>query len=174
MIDPTEYIGYVKSLVIKRYHGSELEDLISVGYYALTKAALSYKDDKGACFKTYLTIKVIGEVQNYLRTQPNRYHRSVKGRANLINFSTKDSTDSNYDQSISGAETFYDIDFLLRKLRKEVMPNRKIEIALSYYLEDKSYKELASKYSLNDRSICRLIKEGRDLIKKEIDDTVLL
>lgn len=180
MIDPTEYIGYVKSLVIKRYHGSELEDLISVGYYALTKAALSYNDAIGACFKTYLTIRVIGEIKDYLRTIPSKKNRRIckRGISKPFSIIDQESTGDNPDfaASIESKETFYDIDLLKRRVKKKLTPSRKAQIGYEHYLEGKTQSQIAKELGVSASMICLTLKHDYvlNVIKKEIDDTVLL
>lgn len=172
MIDPLEYMDYVKSLVRARFSGKELDDLVSVGYYALIKASKMYKPDRGACFKTYLTIKVMGEVRNYLRTQPTLHHRSKKHRVTLTQFSVMSNTEEGtYDNSIVSDRTFYDIDFLKKK---SIRSNKSIQAALKYYVHNKSYQDLQTEYNLSDRTICRMITEGRNQLTKEVQDLNLV
>lgn len=179
MINPIEYMAYVKALVCKKYDGSELDDLISVGYYALTKAAIAYDDTKGACFKTYLTFRVIGEVKDYLRKIPNEKSRRPGRRGTCKSFSDIDQKSNDhldFAASIESKETFYDIDFLKRKIKKKLAPTTKAQIGYEHYIEGKTQSQLAKELGVSPSMICLTLKHDYvlNLIKKEIEDTVLL
>lgn len=179
MINPIEYMAYVKAIICKRYDGSELDDLISVGYYALTKAAITYDTTKGTCFKTYLTFRVIGEVKDYLRKIPSEKSRRP-GRRGICKFFSdidqKLDDHSDFAASIESKETFYDIDLLKRRVKKKLTPSRKAQIGYEHYLEGKTQSQIAKELGVSASMICLTLKHDYvlSIIKKEIEDTVLI
>ncbi len=64
-----QLLPYVKRIAsgLARRQTDPLDDLVQVGTIGLLKALDRFSSDKGACFKTYATVCITGEIRHYLR-----------------------------------------------------------------------------------------------------------
>ncbi len=64
-----QLLPYVKRIAsgLARRQTDPLDDLVQVGTIGLLKALDRFATDKGACFKTYATVCITGEIRHYLR-----------------------------------------------------------------------------------------------------------
>lgn len=82
-----------KKLIISDITQSEYEDLINQGVIGLIDAIEKYQPSKGVKFETYATLRIRGEIIDYLRKKdwmPRSLKKKVqKNRRNRRNTSTK-------------------------------------------------------------------------------------
>lgn len=75
--------GLVKSVAIRFVgRGTDIEDLIQLGYEGLLKAIKRFDPDRGFCFSTYAVPLIMGEIRRFLRDDGAiKVSRSIKEMA---------------------------------------------------------------------------------------------
>lgn len=89
--------GLVKSIALRfTGRGTELEDLIQIGYEGLVKAVKRFDPDRGFCFSTYAVHLVMGEIRRFLRDDGAiKVSRAVKEQALAVR-ATSDALAKNF------------------------------------------------------------------------------
>lgn len=181
MINPEDYLDYVKTIVRSKFKNSrELDDLISIGNVALLNAIDEYKSDKGASFKTYLNNRVKWTIIEYLRTNVGMYSKAAKRRVVEHNNNFRDIEDSPEPcLYISKNEHALDIEALKNRIRtkaklsKIAIPLREIEIFIDVYVNKLKWQQVADKYSITKSRVSQILHDSRmkDYILLAIEDT---
>lgn len=178
-VNVDDYLDYVKDIVTRKYGriSNELEDLIAIGYLALTKAVKTYRDDKGASFKTYLSIRVMGDIVDYFRRSPHKTNKKLKKYCvQVVQSSLLDGEEDKFIDSIQSTTGCPDIDYLKQKVIKRLDvsygTSLKSVIPVEFYLDGMNGCTLAAKHSISKSMVSRILSNHyiKDLILEEIQN----
>ena len=166
---------------ITQGEGVEYDDILSLAFIGLMKAARTFDEDKGYTFGTYGTACIENEIKMYLRKENTRKSFSTN-LSDFIGKSSDDDIDSTQKRkfiknaifSEAPLNEFVDhlyLEALLDRLKdhmncREKYKNRNKKIFILYYLNDYSQKEIAKKFNMTQSYISRIIRR----IKNEIQE----
>lgn len=181
-----ENIGLAYSLSNKWYkilksQGIEFDDILSLAFIGLMKAARTFEKERGNTFSTYGCACIENEIKMYLRKENNRRSISINlsdltGKSSDEDITTKKKRD--YIQDTLFSETplneFVDhlyLEALLDKLKENMNcydknKNRNKQIFTLYYLKDLSQKEIAEKFNMSQSYISRIIRRIKNNIQE--------
>lgn len=153
----------VNKLIVSGIPRNEYDDLVEQGIMGLINAYLNYNPDKSVKFETYASIRIRGEILDYLRSKdwmPRNLRKKIKDISKITDFT-----------DISGE----DIDALCNKLNisKEDYYKLQTQIVASNIssLDDILENNLTAVISVDDLPEREtLIKDERRIIKESIDN----
>lgn len=138
----------------------DIEELKSAAYFGLVDAAEKYKINIGN-FSTYAYYRISGAIIDYLRElgwgKCTDRRSAVSLDAEVRDeFSIKDTLEA---KSIQPSNEFF-IEI------SKCLSTRATDILKSYYLEEKSIKEIANNFQITEGRISQLMSSYRDNIRK--------
>ena len=149
--------------------GGELEDIVQEGMIGLYKAIKSYKHNKNATFKTYAITCIKNQIQTAIKKASTKKNLPLTNSVSLQSFSENDDEDFlpinlifqvSPDEKIINQENYYT---LVASIKKTLSKNE-FDV-LKLYLQGYSYKEIAEKLKLNQKSIDNSLSRIKSKIK---------
>lgn len=133
---------------------AEIEDLEQVGRIALWKAINSYNQDDNYALSTHCYRTIYGDVVNWLEKL-----QAVKRK----------------DVYIDRSDTYYDSfedevigDMLINEMKKYVS-EKDVNMFIDKYVNGLTYKALAEKYPVSERTIKRRVRNTKDILKSKLN-----
>lgn len=169
--------GRYKALVCKiarRYFllsGGDTDDLIQEGMIGLLKAVFEYDPERDASFGGYATVCIRNKIVSAVRTYNRRSNRALNDALPIM---TEDGAEE-YLVDVSRApddpiETYIDrerSDALRQAIDTLLSPRQKAVLQL--YLEGYSYKEIAARLALSEKSVDNAVMLVKRKIKQKLD-----
>ncbi len=160
------YKGFVRTLTKARYlAGGDRDDLIQEGMIGLYKAVRDYDADKGASFRTFAALCIVRQMNNAIQT-------STRGKNRVLNDSVP-FPEEEIGAAFLALETASPEHALLdRESAAELMEriqaalSEKEWVVLRYYLQGRSYQEMAEILSCPVKSIDNAIQRIRAKVRK--------
>lgn len=155
------YYGVSKSISLRfNGDGSETDDLIQEGLIGFLSAVHSFKDDKGASFKTYAWACIRNRIVNVVRSKGSTLS-DCQSLEFLSNVPDEALTPEELIISKNTAEhIFVVVNNRLSEKEKDVF---------RLYLEGKTYDEIGDILSMSKKSVDGSLQRARKKLKIELD-----
>lgn len=140
-----------------QYNWIPLDDLKSAAYYGLFDAARKFDASKECTFKVYARIRILGEMNDLIRTQARRAKR--------ISFESLDITERHGQERaclkdfIPDNHREVDLDFF-EKIVRCLYPNQR-QLVKYHYIDGLTLREIADKLHINESYASLLLKQCR-------------
>lgn len=174
--DATEYLLKKYSPLVKKsiralyLIGADTEDLSQEGMIGLFKAIQNYQADNAASFYTFAKVCIDRQIYTAIKTSNRKKHSPLNTYISFYSQANEEGTelidnleagnDSNPENVILDRESTSlleeQLEERLSKLEKEV---------LHYYLDGKSYTDIASRLGKTDKSIDNAVQRIREKVK---------
>lgn len=130
------------------------EDLKSAAYLGLVDAARKFDDKRNVAFHSYAKMRIIGEMQDYLRQLAWGPRHNIKSVYSIEDdmFSKTYKLPSEFFQKVTKS---------LNKLEKSII--------MMYYVEELSLKEIGLKIGVSESRVSQLLKGAKESIKDNLD-----
>lgn len=179
--DATEYLLKKYSPLVKKsirtmyLIGADTEDLSQEGMIGLFKAIQNYQSDNTASFFTFAKICIDRQICTAIKTSNRKKHSPLNSYISFYSRTNEDDSElidnleagneSNPEHIVLDKENISRLDTLfhehLSRLEKEV---------LHYYLDGKSYADIASLLDKPVKSIDNTVQRIRNKVNKLIDE----
>jgi RNA polymerase sigma factor (sigma-70 family) len=155
----------------------ELDDLVSVAYVGLVKAAASFRPDAGAQFRTWAWRRIGGEMVDYLRAQDplKRGHRKEAGGLQATcQFDDEDAEEpggrlsdvpSRFASPLEAAERREAAELLARYPTRKPRDRR---ILAAYYLEGAGQRDVAARFGCTESRVSQVVKAELAKVRRHI------
>lgn len=152
------YIGLILSITMKyRVSGLEPQDLTQEGLLGLLSAVRTYKDGKGASFKTYAAACIDHRIVELLRKSGTNARRAMTDYVSIYEDSLSEvSGGVEPEQLVLSREGIA----ALKKAISEILSSLEQKV-LRLYLEGDSYAEIAQKLDVSEKAVDNAIQRIR-------------
>lgn len=146
-------------------HGADADDLFQEGLIALDMAAVSFREDKGASFRTYAGTCIRNRLISAIRSQ-----NSGKNRINNTALSLEEQLDAAASPDTEPESVFMSVESLGELWASIEQSLSSVELSvLRRYLEGDSYEKIASELGITvkscDNAMQRVRRKLRTLIR---------
>lgn len=175
--------GLVKDIVFKKLGNKkefDMDDMISLGMFALYKAALKFDVNKGINFSTYAGSAVMNELLLYIRNSK----KSIRAMS-IEELSCKGDpyNDTHIKDRLADENIYNNIDYIIKankfhdliEYAKENILNKNERYVFdAYYEKAKSQREIGNDIGVRQVQVSRIYRRACDKIKnyllsKEVD-----
>lgn len=157
--------------------GAEREDIIQEGLIGLFKAVKSYKDDKQNSFKSFANMCIERQLITAIKSSNRQKHMPLNGYLSLNSSSYEQEDDKSLLEKFQGNQVEDPLDMITRKeyyenVEKSINKNLSNfeKQVLQYYIQGKSYVQIAEKLETPVKSIDNAIQRIRKKAIKNIED----
>ncbi len=155
--------SFVGSFADSRLHTTvEFDDLFQEGLLGLLSAVYSFRDDKNTSFRTYSSRCISNSIKNAIKAMTRQKNTPTGSVVSLseVDISVNASPE---DRIISAEGTEIIFDFLQNQLSP-------LELSvIKYHLSGTSYKEIALKLDITEKSVDNAVQRTRNKLGRFLD-----
>ncbi|MBQ1546731.1 MAG: sigma-70 family RNA polymerase sigma factor [Clostridia bacterium] len=156
------YIGLVLSITMKyRVSGHEPQDLTQEGLLGLLSAVQTYKEDRGASFKTYASACINHRIAELLRKSGTNARRAMTDYISIYEEGVTEVPGGVEPEQLVLSQEGLEA---LRKAILEILSDREQKV-LKLYLGGSSYSQIAEKLNITDKSVDNAIQRIRKKLR---------
>ncbi len=139
--------------------GGDTEDLIQEGMIGLYKAIKYYSADKNASFSTFANLCIKRQIQNAIKHAGSKKNMLLSGAVPLAEVINLDEDSDSAGLILPSKEPTPDAEMISKENMKEIKAQieknlSKLELKiLNEYLAGKNYTDIATKLSINKKSV---------------------
>lgn len=166
--------GLVKDIVFKKIGNKkefDMDDIISLGMFALYKAALKFDVDKGTNFSTYAGSAVMNELLLYIRNSK----KSIKAMSiEELLYKSDPFNDTHIKDRLADENIYNNIDYIIKvnnfydlvEYAKENILNKNERYVFdAYYRKTKLQREISNDIGVNQVQVSRIYRRACNKIK---------